>query len=252
MVDIYSAQEWQSARQRALARDKVCQDCGLEEKLHVHHIKPVREFEEPLEAHSLDNLVVLCQYCHPKWEGESTAPNLLDSDTGLKNSELVYDLSRDSIVNLAPDPTAEDVAAFFASNFPAHAHRCGYCYAPLPKTRGEMLRQSKAERDNQSLCPTCGRLPHFWRNFSNGAPDTETMKTRCELMSEGLSKVGLFLNTDAMKAAVEATYPKDRFFGEVEAVSKFAVKMGAKHSESPISDSLYHIPCPEPNPATPL
>ncbi|MFC7210350.1 HNH endonuclease [Natronoarchaeum sp. GCM10025321] len=57
-------------RRTALERDNYeCQNCGKgEESLgqnpDVHHQKPVREFEAPAEAHSLENLITLCRSCH--------------------------------------------------------------------------------------------------------------------------------------------------------------------------------------------
>ncbi|MFC7165454.1 HNH endonuclease [Halospeciosus flavus] len=67
--DLYGA-GWPSARRRALERDdRECQRCGVgKEELgqnpDVHHRTPVREFGDPREAHTLDNLVCLCRPCH--------------------------------------------------------------------------------------------------------------------------------------------------------------------------------------------
>jgi len=36
----------------------------LGQKPDVHHIKPFRTFDEPTEAHDLDNLIALCRSCH--------------------------------------------------------------------------------------------------------------------------------------------------------------------------------------------
>ncbi|WP_394327071.1 HNH endonuclease [Halopenitus malekzadehii] len=30
----------------------------------VHHLKPVREFEDPQDTHTLSNAVTLCRLCH--------------------------------------------------------------------------------------------------------------------------------------------------------------------------------------------
>lgn len=64
------------AKREVHLRDEVCQVCyhdGSTRKLEVHHIIPVRLFRdiEGLEfivAHSLGNLILLCQTCHPKVE----------------------------------------------------------------------------------------------------------------------------------------------------------------------------------------
>lgn len=61
---------WPSARKRTLDRDEyTCQRCGtpcteLGRNPDVHHIEPVRTFDDPVEAHTLDNLVCLCRACH--------------------------------------------------------------------------------------------------------------------------------------------------------------------------------------------
>ncbi len=65
---------WSRARERALERDDYqCQRCGKGENRIgrspvVHHITPVREFDDPREAHDLDNLVTLYRGCHAEVE----------------------------------------------------------------------------------------------------------------------------------------------------------------------------------------
>ena len=61
---------WQEQRRKAIQRDNErCVDCGSVEDLHVHHIIPIKEFDEDYEsANDLDNLVTLCRGCHNKWE----------------------------------------------------------------------------------------------------------------------------------------------------------------------------------------
>jgi 5-methylcytosine-specific restriction endonuclease McrA len=72
---------WYEARRQALDRDKhTCQDCGehrsdLDKRIHVHHITPVREFDNVNDAHGLSNLVTLCISCHAKWEGLYLRPD---------------------------------------------------------------------------------------------------------------------------------------------------------------------------------
>ena len=63
---------WTTARRKVRERDEVCQRCGedgTDELLDVHHITPVREFRDDTDsdlrdAHTLDNLVLLCRPCH--------------------------------------------------------------------------------------------------------------------------------------------------------------------------------------------
>lgn len=71
--DSYGA-GWSLARERVRNRDGVCQHCGhdgSENRLEVHHIIPVRVFRNAddatvSDAHHPDNLVLLCNRCHPK------------------------------------------------------------------------------------------------------------------------------------------------------------------------------------------
>lgn len=63
-------QRWWRTRRLALHRDKHrCQYCGLTaeelgQEPDVHHRTPVRSFDNPEDAHSLDNVVTLCRSCH--------------------------------------------------------------------------------------------------------------------------------------------------------------------------------------------
>jgi len=61
---------WREVRRQVLERDDHrCQKCGVTvaeigQEPDVHHIKPVRTFDDPQEAHKLGNLVALCPSCH--------------------------------------------------------------------------------------------------------------------------------------------------------------------------------------------
>lgn len=61
---------WWQIRRAALERDEYqCQRCGatpdaLGQNPDVHHRRPVREFDDPRAAHTLDNVVTLCRSCH--------------------------------------------------------------------------------------------------------------------------------------------------------------------------------------------
>lgn len=72
---------WQEQRQRALERDGFrCRVCNAEGLLHVHHIRPFREYgyvrgenTAYQQANQLDNLVTLCPACHRRAEaGQQT------------------------------------------------------------------------------------------------------------------------------------------------------------------------------------
>ncbi len=81
---------WNSARKRTLERDDYeCQNCGkgraaLGRNPDVHHIVPVREFDDPVNAHFIENLVSLCPQCHAKAEnGDIT---VTEQSSGKDNS----------------------------------------------------------------------------------------------------------------------------------------------------------------------
>ena len=72
---------WRPSKRRALDRDDhTCQRCGataesLGQNPDVHHITPVRTFDDPTDAHTLDNLVCLCRACHMAVEwGDAEVP----------------------------------------------------------------------------------------------------------------------------------------------------------------------------------
>lgn len=86
--DGYYGPNWAKQRSKALERDShSCQSCGMSDEehrkkwdqgLHVHHIIPLRKFNDKEEANNLLNLVTLCQQCHSgKWEGIPLRPKLL-------------------------------------------------------------------------------------------------------------------------------------------------------------------------------
>lgn len=79
---------WKEQRSKAIERDRyTCQSCGghINELrdgqttgLEVHHIVPIREFDEPEDANFQENLITLCSSCHHKAEGSKPA---VDADT---------------------------------------------------------------------------------------------------------------------------------------------------------------------------
>lgn len=62
--------KWWSVRREVLQRDDYrCQYCGKESdeigrNPDVHHIVPLKTFDDPQDAHTLDNLISLCPTCH--------------------------------------------------------------------------------------------------------------------------------------------------------------------------------------------
>lgn len=57
-------------KRQALERDNYeCQDCGktreeIGRNPDVHHMKPVRSFDEESDAHYLENVISVCVQCH--------------------------------------------------------------------------------------------------------------------------------------------------------------------------------------------
>jgi len=80
--DSFYGQGWPRARKQTLERDNhTCQRCGdskddLGQNPDVHHKRPVRTFDDPRDAHTLDNLICLCRACHLTVEREDVAIKL--------------------------------------------------------------------------------------------------------------------------------------------------------------------------------
>jgi len=58
---------FKNLRRKIRNRDTVCQICGhdgTEHRLECHHIRKVATFENPSDAHTMDNAVLLCASCH--------------------------------------------------------------------------------------------------------------------------------------------------------------------------------------------
>jgi 5-methylcytosine-specific restriction endonuclease McrA len=61
---------WYRVKRQALERDNYeCQDCGktreeIGRNPDVHHMKPVRSFDEESDAHYLENVISVCVQCH--------------------------------------------------------------------------------------------------------------------------------------------------------------------------------------------
>ncbi|HCS50922.1 HNH endonuclease signature motif containing protein [Rubinisphaera sp.] len=58
----YHLARWRRLRNWKLRLNPTCQRCGTHEDLHVHHIKPRKQFPEL--ALQLENLKTLCRKCH--------------------------------------------------------------------------------------------------------------------------------------------------------------------------------------------
>lgn len=77
-ADYYYGPNWPERRDKARERDGYkCQSCGQQDRLEVHHIVHVSEFDDYETANKLENLVTLCKSCHNRWEGIIARPILL-------------------------------------------------------------------------------------------------------------------------------------------------------------------------------
>ncbi|MFB6269014.1 MAG: HNH endonuclease [Halobacterium sp.] len=78
----YGASWWRVRRAAWERDDYECQRCGagraeIGRRPDVHHVEPVRSFDDPAEAHRLDNVVCLCRSCHRLVEdGDAVAPSV--------------------------------------------------------------------------------------------------------------------------------------------------------------------------------
>lgn len=78
--NIYYGPNWKKKRVEALQDSNFeCEECGMDNNAHisefglsldVHHKSPLKSFESTQEANGLDNLKVLCKYCHAEAESE--------------------------------------------------------------------------------------------------------------------------------------------------------------------------------------
>ncbi len=57
---------WPKVSATMLSEVKECAKCSSREGLIVHHIINYHLFKEPISAHTIDNLIVICQSCHAK------------------------------------------------------------------------------------------------------------------------------------------------------------------------------------------
>jgi transcriptional regulator with XRE-family HTH domain len=81
---LYYGKNWQKISDKAREVVDTCQrkgcwkkECDNGAKLHVHHLTPVREFDEPEKAHFEENLVVLCAKHHQRIESKENQKKLL-------------------------------------------------------------------------------------------------------------------------------------------------------------------------------
>lgn len=83
---------WRSVRNETLERDNyACVICDSEDTLHVHHIIPVRSFDDICQAHYIENTVTLCASCHRCVEyGSKTIPETHISEHSLETYDGSY------------------------------------------------------------------------------------------------------------------------------------------------------------------
>jgi len=67
---------WERTRRQCRERDgyrcRICNDPEPEDRQHdVHHLIPVRYFEDSADAHWPGNVVTLCRSCHMQWENRT-------------------------------------------------------------------------------------------------------------------------------------------------------------------------------------
>ena len=64
-IDDRTSKDYDAWKKSVLLRDKVCQCCGVNKHLHVHHIFGFKKYPEL--RHNKDNGIVLCKWCHEKY-----------------------------------------------------------------------------------------------------------------------------------------------------------------------------------------
>lgn len=70
---IYHTKRWRNLRAKVIEQDGgVCQVCGTDESLIVHHVIPIKSGGAKWD---IDNLVTMCRSCHGSWEGLFLRPD---------------------------------------------------------------------------------------------------------------------------------------------------------------------------------
>jgi len=237
MSSTYTGERWREARRAALARDRVCQDCGTADDLHVHHIRPVRSFDHTEDAHYASNLVILCSSCHPKWEGNDRVPNLVDADSGLHLSEVVHEISRQTLNRVADSPGEWILYRYFVEAIEKSRRVCDNCFASLNAARGSV-----------DFCDECGRRPDFWSG-RDSPPTTDAFIDRTRSACDLLESRGVPVHTRAATLAAERLWSDEEHYGRVKKSTRTAIRVGIRKSDEPVpSDFSGEIPCPTPQP----
>ncbi len=197
-------------RSAALARDnRRCQDCGAREDLHVHHIDPVRDFADSKEAHYLENLVTLCKYCHPKWEGRDGGPVLLSPSAGAHLADVVEGLVMDWVdrnwVRLSPE-SAFTTAVWHNSS------ACNNCFSRL---------------DGRSDCSVCG---------TNGSATPESdsknqVTKRARRIGDRLEEQDIAVDRPALRRAVRTLKSKPELEALDTEIYERATKIAVRRAQ---------------------
>lgn len=134
----YSGPTYLEARRAALSRaNSKCQSCGtVGSSLHVHHIKPVSEFDSRQDAHYPGNLVALCASCHSWWEGTDATPVHLDGVRGAGLDDIILELTVDTLMK---QTKRADLDELYVEQIQRDPEICTYChrrirsYTPPPE-----------------------------------------------------------------------------------------------------------------------
>lgn len=255
----YSSKRWKEARRAALARDDHhCQDCGASDDLHVHHIRPVESFESTADAHYLDNLVTLCEQCHPKWEGRPGAPSHGIAQIGL--GPVITDLVVDTLNNETMAEEHERVFEKFIIGNPTVCSRClrrvydvglrpvpqRYKYLDWvldeewfphatasvehPPPKGENW-ERPANTSSTAVCE-CGEIGDYGGDCEalEGSVSEDELIEVGERVVERLKEEGVLLNEDAFFKFLRTAKSKPGLQGHNYNIMKRAVSFGLKRS----------------------
>lgn len=166
-TDSSARRAWLRARALVLQRDHGrCQHCGSQDDVHVHHIRPRGEFDDPQNAHDPSNLVTLCPKHHGLWEGRDGRPTLLAPDDGLRLRAVTSPIGVESVLRLAADDLAVAIVGRYLFENPAICNRCfGRRSPPTPRpieyvvaaaAEGEFIGPRLADRPgDDSFCSSC-------------------------------------------------------------------------------------------------
>ena len=163
--------EWEAVRRQVRARDGYrCRVCGAPEPpghAHdVHHLRPLRAFRDPAEAHALENLITVCRRCHRRLEQRLGTRSALSGLAHLLHGLApIFLMSDPADLGLLVDPAGQETSGptvLLYEDVPGGVGFAAHLWAvhrALLEAALEVVKRCPCERG----CPACvgppGEMP---------------------------------------------------------------------------------------------